>query len=170
VALGVHQAEVLLFNRIKLWYNYSGEVWTPLFLGWLCLPLVTLIPKLTLDRAGALLICSVVIAEVFNKKGHRAVIDFIQPASKPNYTYREVVDESSGIKNIEVTLQKQSFNQIYVNSESFTLYLLASDKEFQKIQGSRLWNMEKTVNRLDKTVEYSLAFSVFIGTILWAFG
>ena len=67
-------------KKFGSWFKYAPQIWISLSIGWL-LVLIAITPLTTLDQSGALLICSVVIAEIFFKNGHQAFLDAMGPLS-----------------------------------------------------------------------------------------
>ncbi len=159
---------MLKLRNLKHWYTFASRVWKPLACGWLAVPL-SATPYLSLDRAGALLICGVIIAEVFHDKGHRRFVNQVQPGQSTQYIYLEVDADDKPTKNIEITAQQYRSGKVIVNTDSWTIYHLAKPKEFFNQNNGRMWYIDQTMDRLEKVVDYIIVFSAVVGTILWAF-
>lgn len=156
-------------KKIRSWFIFAKRVWIALGLGWLAL-VVGFTPLLRLDRGGALLICGVIIAEVFHDKRHRLFINQVLPGFSTSYKYREVDMIEENYKGIEITPHQIRSDKHIVNADRWTLYQLANPNEFWADDGSRRWDLNRTLKRVETRVEWSIVFSAVIGTISWAFG
>jgi hypothetical protein len=157
-----------LISKIRSWYLFAKRAWIALIIGWLFVPIgfTTLIG---LDQAGALLICGVLVAEILNKKGHRLFIEQVIPGRATSFIYKEIQRPEHDFGEIEITQHVLNTGKTIVNSDQWTLYQLANDSEFRAFEDTRIWDLDRTLKRVENTVEYSLVFSAIIGTILWAF-
>lgn len=124
-----------------------------------------------MDRAGALLICGVIVAEVLHDKKHRLFVHQVLPGISTSHVYKEVEmkDGEKTHQGIEITTHQMSSGKSIVNVDNWHLYHLASEAEFREFEGSRAWDLDRTMNRLESRVDYAIVFSAIIGTILWAF-
>lgn len=155
-------------KKIKNWYLFAKRSWLALGAGWFAI-LIGFTPVLRLDRAGALLICGVIVAEIFHEKRHRLFINQVHPGVSTSYTYREVDKPDKNYKGIEITVHQMHSGKTVVNADNWTLYQLSNETEFMELEGSRVWNLDGTMKRLENTVDYSIVASAVIGTIFWAF-
>ena len=154
-------------NRISAWFQFARRVWIALGLGWAGL-LVGLTPVLRLDRAGALLVCGAIVAEVLHEKHHRLFVDQIQWSFKHTYVEVDVPDEDR--KDIAVEPFQSGAGRRVVNTEGWALYHLASKQEFSSHEHTRMWDLEGTMKRLENKVDYAIVVTAIVGTIFWAFG
>jgi hypothetical protein len=157
-------------NRLVAWFRFGKRVWTSLFIGWAsCLLAAT--PILRLDQAGALLVCMAIVAEVLHEKRHRLFIEQIQPGFVgKRYLYREVEVPGEDHKDIVVTPHQRRSDRTTVNTNRWALYHLAKPDEFFLEEKSRYWNLEGTMQRAERRLDYSIVVTAVAGTILWAFG
>lgn len=158
------------FRRIKYWYRLAKRVWNSLGAGWIAVA-IGFTPYLRMDRAGALLICSVIVAEVFHDKRHRLFVHQVLPGASTSHIYREVEmkDGERQHQDIEITPHQMRSGKTTVNADNWHLYQLAKESEFQDFEGSRVWDLEGTMKRLESRVDWVIVFSAVIGTIFWAF-
>ena len=156
-------------GKLKAWFNFAKRVWIPLGLGWIA-PVVSISCILRLDQAGALLVCSAIVSEVFHDKRHRLFVDQIQTGNKESCSYMEVDSSNHDGKDIEVMLHQTSVGSRIVNASSWALYHLARKEEFYRDENSRCWDLERTMKRAERRVDYAIVITAIIGTILWAFG
>jgi len=156
-------------NKIKAWYNFAYRVWIPLSLGWGALVIV-LTPYLRLDRAGALLVCGAIVAEVFHDKRYKLYVNNIQAGVNTTHIYLEVDVQGENRKEIEVTAHQTKTGRTVVTTETWPLYHLANQNEFYPYDGKRRWDIEGTMKRVDSRVDYAIVLSAIVGTVLWAFG
>lgn len=157
-------------KQIKYWYKFSPKVWGSLLIGWISV-LIGLTPYLRMDRAGALLICAVIISEIFYDKRHRLFLHQILPGASTNHVYREVEihDGEKAHQGIEIIQLRNVSLKSTVNADNWHLYQLATEKEFHSAEESREWDLERTVKRLESSVDWIIVISAISGTILWAF-
>lgn len=85
------------------------------------------------------------------------------------HQYREVDVPGSNRKDIEVTLSGWQSVKTTVNTSSWPLYHLAKPDEFRHEEGSRLWQLERTMKRVERRVECAIVVTAIIGTLFWAF-
>ena len=156
-------------KKFGFWFKYAPQIWVSLSIGWL-LVLLAITPLTTLDQSGALLICSVVIAEIFLKNGHQAFLDAMGPGIKTNLTYLESKFPHSDEKCIEIVASQTQSERVYVNSSQWALYHIANKKEFWGKEEPRQWLYPQTFKRVESTIRYILVVHMIIGTVLWAFG
>lgn len=159
-----------LFRKLKFWFKFERRVWLSLAAGWTA-SAIGFTPLYGLDQGGALLTCGVIIAGIFHKSRHRLFVDQILPGAITTYSYREVEmgDGDNKHQGIEVTTNKWNTGKTTVNADNWHLYQLAEKIEFREIDGAREWDLDRTMQRLETRVEYTIAFSAVIGTVLWAF-
>jgi len=156
-------------TRAEAWFRFAKRVWIALGLGWVA-SFTALWGVLNVGQAAALLICSALVAEVFHEKRHRLFVLQVQPGVKQLYLYREVDVPGENRKDIEITPHQGHSGKTTVNTSSWALYHLARSEEFHSDQESRLWDLERTMKRVERRVEYAIAGTAVIGTALWAFG
>jgi hypothetical protein len=158
------------FRKIKYWFSFAKRVWISLSMGWGTV-IIGFTPLISMDQAGALIICGVIVAEVFHDKRHRLFVNQCLPGVSTSYLYREVqtIDGDKTHQGIEITTNQLSTGKTTVNADTWHHYHLASSKEFREHEGSRIWDLDSTVKRLESRVDYIIVFSAIIGTILWAF-
>ena len=84
------------------WFRFAKRSWLALAAGWLAL-LAALLPQLALNQAGALLICSAIVAEVLHEKRHRLFIHQVTPGYREQCAYREIISDGTDQKCIEIT-------------------------------------------------------------------
>jgi len=156
-------------TRIEAWFKFAKRVWIPLGLGWAA-PVAAIWHVLRVDQSAALLVCSALVAEVFNEKRHRLFVFQAQPGIKQMYLYREVDVPEANRKDIEITPHGGHVGKATVNTSSWALYHLARPEEFRSEGDSRFWDLERTMKRAERRVEYVIAATAVIGTALWAFG
>ena len=154
---------------IIAWYRFANRVWISLALGWGAL-LICLTPYLRPDRAGAFLVCSAIVAEVFHDKGYRKFIEQTLPGVSKAYTYSVVEAIHENRKDIEVEEHQMRRGNIRINAEPWTLFHLAKKNEFYLMAGKETWDINKTVNRVDRAVDVTIAITAIVGTVLWAYG
>jgi hypothetical protein len=154
---------------IKSWFLYANKAWISLLLGWIAV-LVSSTPFITLDQSGALLICSVVIAEIFLKNGYQSFMEAMGPCIRTNFTYLESKFPHSNEDCIKIVASQTKSEGVYVNSSDWLLYHMATKKEFFGTGQRREWLFKQTLNRVETRIEYILVANIVIGTILWAFG
>jgi len=155
-------------KKIKNWYIFAKRSWIALGAGWIAIP-VCFTSLLRLDQAGALLVCGVIVAEILHEKRHRLFINQVHPGISTSYIYREVDMTEEYCKGIEITVHQMQSGKTTVNADNWTLYQLANDAEFKEFEGSRIWDLDATMKRVETTVDYSIVISAVIGTVLWAF-
>jgi hypothetical protein len=161
----------IYLKRIKNWYNFASRVWLALGAGWIALP-IALTSVIKLEQAGALLICGAIIAEVFHNKRHRLYVEQVRPNASTSYVYREIdaIDiYKNNYKAIETTAFQQRVGKSTVPTHGWILYQLAINKEFRDDEGSRLWDLDRTLKRVESKIDYSIVVSVIVGTLFWAF-
>ncbi len=156
-------------SKLKAWFIFAKRVWISLGVGWL-MPIVSLSGILNLDQAGALLVCSAIVSEVFHDKRHRLFVHQIQLGNRESCSYREAASLNHDGKDIEVLLHQTSAGSRIVNATSWALYHLARTEEFYPDGNSRIWALERTMKRAESRVDYAIVITAIIGTILWAFG
>ena len=156
-------------KRVEAWFIFAKRVWISLGLGWIA-PVVGISHVLRLDQAGALLVCSAIVAEVFHEKRHRLFVYQIQPGIRQMHMYREVNVSGEARKDIEVTAHQGSSGKTTVNTSSWALYHLARPEEFRPDGNSRLWDLERTMKRVERRVDYAIVVTAIAGTAHWAFG
>lgn len=154
----------------KYWYIFAKKVWVPLGGGWFSVAL-GFTPYLSMDRAGALLICGVIVAEVFHDKRHRLYVHRILPGASTSHIYKEVdmVDGEKTYQGIEITPHQMRSGKSTVNADNWHLYQLAKKSEFRNFEGTRAWDLDRTMKRLESRVDWVIVISAVVGTILWAF-
>jgi hypothetical protein len=159
-----------LFRKLKFWFKFERRVWLSLAAGWIA-SVIGFTPLYGLDQGGALLICGVIIAGIFHKSRHRLFVEQILPGVTTTYSYREVEmgDGDNKHQGIEVTSNKWDTGKTIVNADDWHLYQLAEDIEFRGVGEDREWVLDRTMQRLETRIEYMIAFSAFMGTVLWAF-
>lgn len=159
-----------LLRKLKFWFKFEKRVWISLTAGWVAAA-IGFTQFYGVDQGGALLICGVIIAEIFHKKRHRLFVHQVLPGVYTTYIYREVQmqDRDRTHQGIEITTNQGNTGKTTVNADNWHLYQLAHRTEFREINGGREWDLDRTMERLESRVEYSIAFSAFIGTMLWAF-
>jgi len=155
-------------SKIEAWFRFAIRVWISLGLGWATLVVATF-HFIRVDQAAALLVCSALVAEVFHEKRHRLFVYQVQPGVKQLSIYREVDVSDANRKDIEITSHEGRVGVTMVNTTSWALYHLAEPNEFRPDQESRAWDLERTMNRAERRVEYAIAATAVIGTIVWAF-
>lgn len=153
----------------KAWFTFAKRVWLALGVGWV-VSSAALGGILNAGQAAALLICSALVAEVFNEKRHRLFVLQVQPGVKQLHLYREVAVPGENRRDIEITPHQGRSGKTTVNTSSWALYHLARPEEFYLDQESRLWDLERTMKRVERRVEYAIAGTAVVGTVLWAFG
>ncbi len=156
-------------GKLKAWFNFAKRIWIPLGVGWIA-PVVSISCILRLDQAGALLVCSAIVSEVFHDKRHRLFVDQIQTGNKESCSYMEVDSSNHDGKDIEVMLHQTSVGSVTVNAASWALYHLARKEEFYLVGDSRRWDLGRTMKRAERCVDYAIVITAIIGTVLWAFG
>ena len=156
-------------NKIKARFIFSKRVWISLGLGWLSLA-ICMSPLIDLGQAGALIVCSAIVAEVLNEKRHRLFLDQVLPGNTQSHIFREVAVAGEDRKDIEITPSQFCSAQSTVNTSSWPLYHLAIPEEFYKDGDARLWDLNRTMKRAERRVEYAIVTNAIIGTVLWAFG
>jgi hypothetical protein len=156
-------------KKIKNWYFFAKRSWIALGAGWISIPF-SFTPLIGLDQAGALLICGVIVAEVLHVKRHRLFVDQVHPGVSTFYIYREVekTDENYNL-GIEITIHQVKSGKTTVNADNWELYQLANKSEFRNSEGTRDWDLNATMQRLEATVDYVIVVSAVVGTVLWAF-
>jgi len=159
-----------IHRTAKYWYIFAKRVWVSLSAGWFAVAL-GFTPYLRMDRAGALLICGVIVAEVFHDKRHRLFVHQVLPGSSTSHMYREVEmkDGEKTHQGIEITPHQMRSGKSTVNADDWHLYQLATENEFSEFEGARAWDLDRTMKRLESRVDWAIVISAFIGTILWAF-
>ena len=155
-------------SKFEAWFRFATRVWISLAAGWLA-PVVAISPFLKLDQAGALLVCSALVAEVFHEKGHRLFVHQIQPGTSEVHIYREVDVSGQERKDIEITPHQIRSGRTTVNTASWPLYHLSRPDEFYREKDSRDWHLERTMKRVERRVDYSIIVTAIFGTSLWAF-
>jgi hypothetical protein len=157
-------------RKTKYWYLFSRKAWISLGTGWLVV-LIGLTTYLRMDQAGALLICGAIVAEVFHEKKHRLFVHQVQPGISTTYIYQEVEmrDGEKIHQGIEITPYQNRSGKTTVNADDWTLYRLANENEFSEFEGSRSWDLNRTMKRLESRVDWAIVISAIAGTILWAF-
>lgn len=141
-------------NKIKAWYKFANRVWISLSLGWGAL-ILGLTPLIRLDQAGAL---------------HRLFVHQVQPVVSTGYIYQEVDVPGESRKDIIITQHQGRSGSVAVNTDIWTLYHLAKCEEFYEYQNTRAWELECTMKRIERRVDYAIVISTVVGTFLWAFG
>ena len=69
-----------------------------------------------------------------------------------------------------MTAHQNKSSKVTVNTEQWTLYHLAKSNEFDPYENGRRWDINRTMERLENIVDYTIVFSAIVGTVLWAFG
>ena len=158
------------FRKIKYWFNFAKRVWVSLGVGWGAVA-IGFTPLISMDQAGALLICGVIVAEVFHDKRHRLFVNQCLPGVSTSYIYHEVemIDGDKTHQGIEINTNQRSTGPSIVNADTWHLYHLATENEFSEFKSSRMWDLDRTMKRLESRVDYIIVFSAVIGTVLWAF-
>jgi len=155
-------------NKPKAWFMFAKRVWISLGIGWLA-PIVSLFGILKLDQAGAVLVCSAIVSEVVHEKRHRLFVDLGQPGNRESHSYIEVDSSDHDGKDIEVRLHQTMIASRIIPTSSWALYHLAREEEWYPDGNSRRWDLERTMKRAERLVEYAIVTTAIIGTILWAF-
>ncbi len=156
-------------NQITALLQFARRAWVALGLGWTAI-IIGLTPVLRPDQSGALLVCAAIVAEVFNDKRHRLFSNQIQPGVKTSSMYVEVRVPSEDRKDIKVTPHATSIGSTVVNTDRWSLYHLATEQEFCPHEDTRRWDMERTMKRVERRVDYAIVASAIVGTLFWAFG
>lgn len=149
-------------------FSFAKRVWISLIIGWLT-PFLALMSYLRLDQSGALLVCAAIVSEVLHQKRHRRFVHQIRPGIKNTHMYLEVDVLGEDRKDIEVTAYQAGGGTTTVNTSSWALYHLAREKEFYPHGDSRMWDLDRTMTRLERRIDYAIVFTAIAGTILWAF-
>jgi hypothetical protein len=154
-------------RKIVAWYKFASSTWLSLAIGW-CSILFSVTPYLRLDRAGAFLVCGAIVAEVFHDKTYRRFIEQTLPGVSKTYTYT-VIDVP---EDIVVREHRMQGGNVIIDAALWPLFHLASKKEFftSDSGGEKKWSINGTMDRVDKTIDYVIALSAIVGTILWAYG
>ena len=155
-------------NKPKAWFKFAKRVWISLGLGWLA-PIVSLFGILKLDQAGAVLVCSAIVSEVVHEKRHRLFVYGMQPGNREGHSYREVDSSNHEGKDIEVLLHQTFIGSRTIDTRSWALYHLAREEEWYPDGNSRRWDLERTMKRAERLVEYAIVTTAIFGTIFWAF-
>ena len=157
-------------NKGIAWFNFAKRVWVALGLGWVSL-IILLTPYLRLDRAGAILVCAAIIAEVFHEKGHRRFLKQIAPGVYNHYLYLEIDVPGENRKDIQITAQQARIGgPTTVNTERWSLYHLSKPEDFLPHGATRMWLHEKTMTRAERRLEFAIVITAIVGTVLWAYG
>ena len=156
-------------SKLKAWFNFAKRVWISLGMGWIA-PVVSVSWILRLDQAGALLVCSAIVSEVFHEKRHRLFVHQIQTGNRESCSYKEVNSSNHDGKDIEVLLHQTSIGRNIVPTSSWALYHLAREEEKYLDGDSRQWDLERTMKRAERCVDYAIVITAIIGTVLWSFG
>ena len=156
-------------KKIISWFKYSPKIWLSLFVGWIAV-LMASTPLINIDQSGALLICSVVIAEIFQKNGHQAFINAMGPGIRTHIRYVESKFDHSDGKCIDIIASQTESGKVQVNSNDWHLYHMALKKEFFGLGDEREWFYQHTFDRVESVIQYILVFHIVVGTVLWAFG
>lgn len=159
-----------IFSTVKYWYLFAKRVWLPLGAGWLSV-VFGFTPYLRMDSAGALLICGVIVAEVFHDKRHRLYVHNILPGTSTSHTYKEVQmgEGEKTYQGIEITPHQMRSGSSIVSADNWHLYQLARNNEFRQFEDTRAWDLDRTMKRLESRVDWIIVMSAVVGTILWAF-
>ena len=159
-----------ILRTAKYWYIFAKRVWVSLGAGWLSVAL-GFTPYLRMDRAGALLICGVIVAEVFHDKRHRLFVHQVLPGTSTSHIYKEVEMGDGEIthQGIEITPHQMRSGKSTVNADNWHLYQLAKECEFYDFEDTRAWDLDRTMKRLESRVDWVIVTSAVVGTILWAF-
>ena len=155
-------------SKLKAWFKFAEPVWISLGVGWIA-PVVSVSCILRLDQAGALLVCFAIVSEVFHEKGHRLFVYGMQPGNREGHSYREVDSSNHEGKDIEVLLHQTFIGSRTIDTRSWALYHLARKDEFDPDGNSRKWDLERTMKRAERRVDYAIVITAIIGTVLWAF-
>jgi hypothetical protein len=156
-------------RKIVAWYKFASSTWLSLAVGW-CSILFSVTPYLKLDRVGAFLVCGDIVAEVFHDKTYRRFIEQTLPGLSKTYTYTVIDVPEENRKDIEVREHRMQGGNVIIDTAVWPLFHLASKKEFYTSEGEKKWSINGTMDRVDKTINYVIALSAIIGTILWAYG
>ncbi len=155
-------------NYFAAWFVFARRVWLSLGLGWAA-PIAALTPVIRLDQAGAILVCAAIVGEVLHEKRHRLFVHQIEPGLKSWHIYREVDVPGENRKDIEATPHQNHTGKTTVNTSSWPLYHLARPEEFYLNGHTRNWDLERTMKRLERKVDYAIVSTAIGGTIFWAF-
>lgn len=155
-------------NYLQAWFRFGKRVWLAQFAGYVSLLGVPL-GIWRLDQAGALLVCSAIVAEILHEKRHRLFVSQIQPGVDRWYLYREVPVEGSSRSDIRITPHGTRSGSSTVNTTNWSMYHLARDDEFYDDPDGRLWDLERTMARAERCLDYTVVFTAIVGTVLWAF-
>lgn len=157
-------------RKVKAWVLFGKRVWLSLGVGW-AIALVGVLLDMGIDQAGAMLICGAIVAEVLHEKKHRYFVNQVQPGIKDVYIYKEVDVSGENRKDIEITPHKNQWGTICtVNTAPWPLYHLARPIEFYSDENTRFWDLDRTMKRAERVLDYSIVFTAIAGTILAAFG
>lgn len=156
-------------NLVKAWARFGKRVWVSLGCGWAC-SVLWLFSYISASQAGALLICAAIVAEVLHEKRHRLFIDQVQPGLKQSHLYREVTVANEARKDIEITPHNTRSGKSTVNTTSWALFHLARKDEFFAYEGTRLWDLARTMKRAERLLDYCIVTTAVIGTLMAAFG
>lgn len=156
-------------NLVKAWTRFGKRVWISLGCGWAC-SILLVFSYISASQTGALLICAAIVAEVLHEKRHRLFINQVQPGLKESLMYKEVEVPNEGRKDIEITPHNVHSGKSTVNTTSWALYHLARNDEFFASEGTRLWDLERTMKRAERLLDYCIVVTAVIGTLMAAFG
>jgi hypothetical protein len=73
-----------LLRKLKFWFKFEKRVWISLTAGWVAAA-IGFTQFYGVDQGGALLICGVIIAEIFHKKRHRLFVHQVLPGVFTTY-------------------------------------------------------------------------------------
>ena len=154
---------------ISHWFRFGKRVWISLVLGWFSFVLI-FTPFVNLDQFGAIMICSAIVAEVLHEKRHRLFVQQIRPGLNESIIYSEVDVPGENRKDIQAVPNTVHAGKSNINTTTWALYHLAKDDEFYPNGESRYWDLDRTMQRLEKRLDYSIVVTAIVGTAIAAFG
>ena len=155
-------------SKVGAWFQFAKSIWLSLSLGWAALILSAFLPY-SASQGGALLICAVIVAEVFDRKGYRYAFENLLPGFHTDYRFYEVHGGADIKHGVKVVPTHSRSGSITYNTDKWPIFHMAAKGDFRETSEGKIWIWELTVSRADRAIRWSLVVSAIAGTLFAAF-
>lgn len=179
-------------NKFMPWYRYAKPVWNWLLIGWAGLIGLPLLPEVSLGQGGAILVGTVIIAEMNLSKIRSQfgkIVDLAVARAKDvsvacvfneDRSLREIgaadidadamfkgrVDKSYATISLDNTcVELRTLEKLIKKNELYDAIKLKTSNPL-----IRPWGYHETLERLNDKVQTVITISAVLGTFIWAFG
>ncbi len=162
-------------------FQLSKTAWIALFLGWAAF-WISLTFSFEVPSSGALMICGVVVAEVFyapqqwvrfvaaNPGGYVLRVDGttsdgVSASHFGVYTTTQLFSKEMGSKSVTSGSGGKLFSQLEIIDNG-----PLRNGRMMPFKEHKLWSLSAEAERYESTFHRSSAFTAFFGSVLWGYG